>query len=286
MEFAPPADARVITAQQLDAMIAEELDEPLPNKPARAREKLPVELKGPVLLKGNIAGKEISVTDGGLWIDGNVENCDLSVETTASKKAVEEWLESAAKDVDPQKVEEKIQQTRREAAEAGIGLHIKGDVKKCDEVMAPNISIIGDVVAGSNQPTDRENWTNRNRFIAAGNIHIDGNIKGQKETQAMCPTVEYWHTERADDFPLKAGETIAGKMLEQLDQLSAIGNIRISGNAEGFGLASEGGSITIGGKKSGFVITKTKGQATIENQPENAAQPAQKGRIGKLFGRG
>jgi hypothetical protein len=276
MDFQPPADARVITAQQLDAMIAEGLDEPLPKDPAKSQNKIPVELKGPVVLRGNIVGKEIAVTGGSLWIDGNVENCDISIETEATKQATEQWIKSRSKS-DRDQADALIVKTRQEAAAAGIGLHIKGDVKKCDEIMVPNISITGNVIAGSNRPTDRENWTNRTHIVSFGNLQVDGNIKGQKETQDMCPTVEFWYTKRADEpqFQLKPGETIADKMLHEMDTLRAEGNIIVQGDVEGYGLISASGGIHMGGKKTGFVITHKNDTTYLENRPtaEEKAPP-------------
>lgn len=79
MNFNPPADASVITAEQLDAMAQEQFGEPLPGDPSTTNEKIDIQLKGPILIKGDIAGKSIEVV-GGLWIDGRVVNCDINVE--------------------------------------------------------------------------------------------------------------------------------------------------------------------------------------------------------------
>lgn len=204
-----------------------------------------------------------------------------------SKKAVDKYITAETEAAQAQ-AEEEISRARKQAAQNGIGLHVNGNIVNCDYILSPAISINGDVVAGSTTPTDRENWTNRNRFVATGgNIHIDGNVQGQKSTQDMVKTRKFWHAERGDEaaFKLEKGETVEGKMQEELDDLCAVGNVRISGAVHGFSLSSQEGSITVGGKKSGFVITKKGGKpAEIESQPEEKQQQApRRSVLGRVF---
>lgn len=271
-EVPPPANARVLTQRDIEQM--EEIIHSVAGH--KYRDRLPCyNLKGPILIKGDIRGLELSVVGGGLWVDGNVTDCDIDVMGSGVLKLENRKFEGAWRSSERQ-----IPHAWKQAADAGIGLHINGWVDKCNHIIAPNISIGGNIVAGSNQLTDRENWNWPNRIMALGGwLHVGGTLVGTEESRSLCKTRKYWHTKRVHDFPLREGETVEGKMLEELDLVRATGNVRVARNVNDFGLVSTEGTITVGGKKSGFIITHQEGKTTIEREPGKPAPEQKRSRL-------
>lgn len=265
MDFNPPAGARVITAAQLGLM-----------NPAETQEtegKVEYDpITGPVVIRGDIADKDITVTDGGLWIEGNVTNCNIRVDTKAINKA--EWKKAlSGEEILPSAIpQSNLDRLWKEAAQAGTGLHIKGNVTGCDDITAPNISITGNVVMESHDFD--QGYNSPNRFVAPGGyVHIDGDVTGEEKNRRQCSATRRCYTQRTDGvYTLNPGETVESRMYLDLDRIEARCNVRISGNVSDCAIGTEEGDITIGGQKSGFVITGKQDTFAIESEPAKAVE--------------
>lgn len=267
MDFNPPANARVIEAAELDEYIPRSH---MPS-PATTSHKIPVELIGPVVLKGAIAGKKISVISGGLWIDGDVENCDITVRSNESNAAESKPLQHYP---NLQAMHKAVRETSEAAAEAGVGLFINGNVTACDYIQAPTIAIGGNIIAGSHREKDIHHWSTSTHFRAmGGHVHVDGNVIGQQETRSTCDSIQA--NRCSIDSTALTEDEIPGHMMDALDTLEASGNIRIGGDVQDFGLAAKGGVI-ISGKKSGYVFVKDKSEKVSMLSAPAGQQPAQK----------
>lgn len=111
-------------------------------------------LQGPLVIKTpheGLKGKRIHVIGGSVWINGNVENCTITVER-----------DNAASSKEP------------------IGLYINGSVAGTSTIKAPNTMISGAVNLSSPSP----DAFIANRIEATeGNIEIGGNVVGQDSSR-------------------------------------------------------------------------------------------------------